>query len=324
MNRISKLVFLFAAIIPSLASAQQRDYTPDPLVGEWLDKSSNTLAQTYIDKTSGLYCLNISHNPYANEEPDVVLQGKLNGGKLEFSNTEGWTARIDRKKLIAKGPEWSFKGERVDRVSPTLGLPAPENAEILFDGTNLDCWGAVEEKEWLKGSRPASEAASIVNGYLEIIPGQGSLVTKDFYKDYHMHLEFRLLGEKTNGGVYLHSRYELNIGDSWGIGKGNPTGTFGNIKTPEHPAPAYNYALPPMVWQTMDIDFTAPRLNDAGQKVSNARITMYLNGNLIYDDVEVDKVKGAAGKLGEAELGPIYLQEHGTAYQFNNIWIVRK
>lgn len=317
------IISLMAVIMPFTASAQ-RNYTPDPLVGEWLDKSSNALAQTYVDKSSGLYCLNLSHHPYANEAPEVTLQGKISGGVLEFSNAEGWTAKIDKKdRLIAKGPDWSFKGNRVTRVSPTLGAKAPEGAEVLFDGSNLDCWGAVEEKEWLKGTRPASEAASIVDGYLEVIPGQGSLVSKEYYKDYHMHLEFRLLGEKTNGGVYLQSRYELNIGDSWG-GSGNPPGTFGNIKTPEYPAPAFNYALPPLVWQTLDVDFTAPRLNADGKKVSNAKVTMYLNGKLIYDDVEVEKVKGAAGKLGDAETGPVYLQEHGTAYQFNNIWLIRK
>ncbi len=79
-----------------------------------------------------------------------------------------------------------------------------------------------------------------------------------------------------------------------------------------------------MVWQTMDIDFRAPRLNAEGQKTENARATMYLNGRLIYDNVELDTVKGAGGRLGVAEEGPIYLQEHGTAYQFRNIWLVEK
>ena len=79
-----------------------------------------------------------------------------------------------------------------------------------------------------------------------------------------------------------------------------------------------------MAWQTLDIDFRAPRLDASGVKVENARVTARLNGELLYEDAEIDAVKGATGRLGVAEEGPVYLQEHGTAYQFRNIWIQEK
>jgi hypothetical protein len=73
----------------------------------------------------------------------------------------------------------------------------------------------------------------------------------------------------------------------------------------------------------MDITFTAPRLDKTGAVVANAIVTMYLNGKLMYKDAELTKTKGAGGgKTPIQAVCPLYLQEHGTAYQFRNIWIV--
>lgn len=294
-------------------------------VGEWRDASTGWLAQIYRDKESGAYKVNLSDEPYANKVPAATFTGTMGKKGLVFADDEGRTARIDGKRLVAEGPGLKFNGQRIHRVSPTLGAEAPEGAVVLFDGSDLSQWGSLAPKEWLQVSGDAADAVRIVpGGAIEMVPGKGSIITRRTFRDYHLHLEFRLLGEKTNGGVYMQSRYEFNIKDSWGQGQGASTGALGNIAAPEYPDPACNYALPPMVWQTLDIDFRAPRLDAEGQKRENARATLYLNGQLIYDDVELDTVKGAGGRLGVAEEGPIYLQEHGTAYQFRNIWLVEK
>ena len=298
----------------------------DPVQSEYKDSENGCLAQIYKDPATGRYMLNISDVPYANREPVAVLTGSAGNGGLTFANEGGWSGRFERKRLLVEGPDgFRFSGQQIHRVSPTLGAPAPKGAEVLFDGDDLSKWGSLAHKEWLTPSGDASESVKLTAaGNIEMIPGKGSIVTRKSYRDYTLHLEFRLLGEKTNGGVYLMSRYEFNIKDSWGQGKGAPTGALGNIVSPEHPEPAFNYALPPMVWQTLDIEFCAPRLDAGGRKVENARATMRLNGELIYDDIEIDGVKGAAGRLGVASEGPVYLQEHGTAYQFRNIWIKEK
>lgn len=294
-------------------------------VGEWRDASTGWLAQIRREPESGLYRVNLSDEPYANKAPAATLTGTVGKKGLTFANDEGWTGRIDGKRFVAEGPGMKFNGQRIHRLSPTLGAEAPEKAVVLFDGSDLSQWGSLAPKEWLQVSGDAAQAVRITpGGAIEMTPGKGSIITRRSFRDYHLHLEFRLLGEKTNGGVYMQSRYEFNIKDSWAQGQGAPTGALGNIATPEIPEPAFNYALPPMVWQTLDIDFRAPRLDAEGQKVENARATLYLNGQLIYDNVELDTVKGAGGRLGVSETGPIYLQEHGTAYQFRNIWLVEK
>ena len=78
-----------------------------------------------------------------------------------------------------------------------------------------------------------------------------------------------------------------------------------------------------MVWQTMDIQYKAARFNGKGEKIANARVSMSLNGMPIYEDYELDIIKGAAGgRTPLGPVGPIYLQEHGTAYEFRNIWVI--
>ena len=49
---------------------------------------------------------------------------------------------------------------------------------------------------------------------------------------------------------------------------------------------------------------------------------MSLNGEKVYENAGIEKLKGAVGRKPEISEGPVYLQEHGTAYQFRNIWII--
>jgi len=300
----------------------------DEYVSEWKDTKSGWLAQIYVDKTTKEYKVNLTDKPYANIPPLTTLSGKVDGETLIFSNEEGWTGKIDRRRLIIEGNGIKFEGQKFYRVPPTLGAVPPRAAIVLFDGSDLSKWAKLEPKAWTEPSGEATETARIVSGgRLEIFPQKGkngSIITKQVFSDCKLHVEFRLLGEATNGGVYMMSRYEFNIKDSYGQEKGEPTGAFGNVQTPTYPHSEVNYALPPMIWQTMDIDFTAPKFDAEGKKISNARATMYLNGELIYENAEIESLKGAAGRLGEAAEGPIYLQEHGTAYQLRNIWIVEK
>lgn len=295
----------------------------DPFASEWKDARTGYLAQIYYNIKNNCYKLNISDIPYANKLPMTILEAEEKGDELYFANTEGYKGGITGDKLVIKGPDgFEFVGQKVTRKPPTLGATPPKDAVVLFDGTSMDAWGSLAPKEWVNSNGEGINSVKLIPGEsFEMIPGKGSIITKEVFGDCKLHVEFRLLGEVTNGGVYMMARYEFNIKDSYGQGKGSSTGDWGNIAKPEYPDSEFNYALPPMVWQTMDIDFTTPRFDRDGKKIANAKATMYLNGELIYKDAEVEALKGAGGRLGEAATGPLYLQEHGTAYQFRNIWI---
>lgn len=204
------------------------------------------------------------------------------------------------------------------KTSPTLNASPPPNAIVLLDGTNLDAWASQKNREWEQIDGPA-DWKTAEGGTLEVVPGAGSLITKRRFGDFKAHLEYRLLGEETNGGVFLMCRYELGIKNVAGPGPqyGCP---FENLQQPIRPlVPA---VTPGMNWQTLDIDFHAPRLDKSGHPVENARATVLLNGVKIHDNVELGPRKGAAKRLGDAATAPLMLQEHGTAYQFRNIWII--
>jgi len=196
--------------------------------------------------------------------------------------------------------------KRIERRSPTLGSRPPQGAVVLFDGSGAD--------EWVKGR--LSEDKLLMEG----------TTSKRTFTDHTLHLEFRLpykpfaRGQgRGNSGIYVQGRYEAQMLDSFGLeGKMNETGGLYSIKAPD-----LNMCLPPLTWQTYDIDFKAARWAD-GKKKANAVMTVKLNGVVVQKDVVCDHATTAA-PLKEADSpGPIYLQNHGNPVRFRNVWVVEK
>ena len=316
---LNLIVLLF---ISSFAFSQGVDRL-DAFCGDWKSTSGNYFAQVYKDKNNA-YKINIVDDLTTRGKPIAELAGvKASEFELTISG-RNWSGKISKKDMSLKSGNQSFALKPIMRTSPTMGAKAPKDAIVLFNGKNMDAWTRVAEKDWLEGGAPADNWKILPGGILEVVPNSGSIITKQKFGDLEMHLEFRLLGDVTNGGVYLMSRYELNIKDAYGTVGGTPIG-FGNVSDPKDLYPSFNMAFPPMQWQTFDIDFRAPRFDATGtKKIENARITLVHNGVTIYDDVEIVSVKGSTAKLGEAGVGPVYLQDHGTAYQFRNIWVIDK
>lgn len=201
---------------------------------------------------------------------------------------------------------WQLVGwlEKVDRISPTLGAAAPPGAIVLFNGTGVDEFDAGEIVE---------------DGLLLAGP-----TTKRKFHDFRMHVEFRTPYMPTargqgrgNSGCYLQKRYEVQILDSFSLsGEANECGGLYRQRPPD-----VNMALPPLTWQTYDIDFTAARFDDAGKKIKNARITVLHNGVAVHHDVELPSKTGAGDAEGPTP-GPIRFQWHGNPVHFRNLWIV--
>jgi len=179
----------------------------------------------------------------------------------------------------------------------------------------------MKEKDWLTEDGPAPWNLLSQIKALEVVPRTCSLISHKQFGDAKIHVEFRTLGGPTNSGVYVQDRYEANINEVYGRLDGNPCAGFDNSLPPEG-RPAIRASRPPLEWQTLDIDFHAPKFDAAGKKTASPRVTLLFNGATIYENRELGPVTLNAARLGEAPTGPIQLQEHGMPVQFRNIWVV--
>lgn len=233
----------------------------------------------------------------------LKLVGRRDGDTTELAGTAAWVTIREAVASIAMDGR-KFQLPRIRRESPTLGAKAPAGAKVLFDGRSADAW--------IDGQM---EGDLLVNS---------DVLSKETFGDYTLHLEFRTpykpfaRGQKRgNSGVYHQGRYETQVLDSFGLeGSANETGGIYSIA-----APRLNACLPPLSWQTYEIDFTAARWKD-GKKIANARITVRLNGVLIHENQELPHATAAAKFAESPEPGPVYLQHHGNPVRYRNIWIV--
>ena len=201
-----------------------------------------------------------------------------------------------------------------------LGNPhrqPPKGATVLL-GSDGDT------SQWQQAGKPDAPVQWTWEGdALQVKPGSGSLVTKKQFGDCQLHVEFMVDDNGKDGqnngnsGVYIQSRYEVQILNSAGQKPAdNICGGIYKVKAAD-----YNMARPANEWQRYDITFHAPRWDENGKKLSNARVTVYHNGTRIHDNVEIpDKTGG-----GQAEAptdGPLLLQDHGNLVKFRNVWIL--
>jgi hypothetical protein len=266
----------------------------------------------------------------------TLMDGKRDGDRAVFAPTTG-----RRRYLAAKPEEFSavsafppagqrdctatiaggalrgtmdgqnFELKKTVRQSPTLGRPPPAGAMVLFDGKTA---AAVDRGR-------LDEHCGVLN-----TDGRDVSTTREF-GSYTLHVEFMLpyrpdaRGQsRGNSGLYLANRYEVQLLDSFGLdGKSNECG---GVYT--RLAPKVNMCLPPLQWQTFDIDFTNAAADGTGKKVSGARLTARLNGVLVHDDVEVAGPTGGARGREEGTPGVLRLQGHRNFVQFRNLWLVEK
>lgn len=152
---------------------------------------------------------------------------------------------------------------------------------------------------------------------------RGHLFSAWDHGDLELELEF-LLTPGSNSGVYLQGRYEVQLFDSWGVRELRPH-DCGSIYPRWDPArgkgreaydghlPRTNACRPPGLWQTLRIEFQAPRFDASGRKTGNARFTkVVLNGITVHENVEVTGPTREAAFADEQPLGPLMIQgDHG-------------
>ena len=229
----------------------------------------------------------------------------------------------------APDPHWL--GHDRERPAPVVVTPGtfssqeqagtpPSDAIVLFDGKDISPWVALD------GS-PTKWVAR--DGALECVPGSGYVRTLQSFGDCQLHVEWAAptpphgnsQGRGNSGVFFGVDRYEVQVMDSY-ENKTYADGSAGSIYG-QYP-PLVNASRPPGQWQTYDIVWTAPRFDDDGNLIRKARETVFHNGVLIQNNVELT---GPTGWIGRAaykahpERMPISFQDHGNPVRFRNIWV---
>jgi len=233
----------------------------------------------------------------------TIRDGQLEGTAMMFLNR-------------VRDPAVSCR--RILRTSPTLGAAAPPKARVLFAGDSTDEWrgGRLVEKRLL---------------------AEGTRSRRSFL-NYHLHLEFRTPFMPTargmqrgNSGVYLQELWELQVIDSFGWTTENRkyerlshVGRCGGLH--ELLSPEVHMCLPPLSWQTYDIDHTAATVDSNGRPATPALLSVRHNGVLIHDRVVLPPTPASSRDLPHRNHlpGRLHLQQHGNPVRYRNIWIVER
>lgn len=331
---VSFMMILLLAVclsVPATAASVDEQLYPEDAglyMGDWVGKFTveeqkhPDVGAHVIKRSRKTYEIVFKPFLYKRTKPFVRLKAREKGDKLVFDEQDYFGEISDGKLTGGRHSDGArFELERYTLESPTLGLEPPEDATIIFDGENLDAFKLAKTIEQTWEIKPG--------GILQAHPDVGNLNTKVRYRDITLHLEFRTPlmpmaqgQERANSGVFLQDTFEVQILDSYGLpGYWNDCGALYQIV-----APKVNMCLPPLQWQTYDIEYRAGRF-EKREILELPRITVRHNGVLIHNDVELPH-----GTSYSAEKGPsrpphrpefLRLQAHGNRVQFRNIWMVK-
>ncbi|MGH9939770.1 MAG: 3-keto-disaccharide hydrolase, partial [Blastocatellia bacterium] len=248
------------------------------LTGSFLNRSGSVLPLAEI-KIEGDQLIFSPTMPRAGM-PKPVHRAKVEEGRLLGMMTVGEQEDAQSVAWIGeRPPRWSeFDANKRYR----MGRPV-----LLFDGKTMGMWD-VQRKDQPSGW-------TVIDGVMTNEAKANNLVTRHRFRDFKIHCEYKI-EEKSNSGVFLRGRYELQVLDD----AGKPPDIHSHMALYSRVKPAVNAGLPAGQWQTMEATIVGNRL------------TVVLNGKKVHDNVVIDGITGGALDSNEGEPGPIMIQgDHG-------------
>lgn len=216
-------------------------------------------------------------------------------------------------------PGGIYRHGDMGRPRPTVITPPSENtppsdAIVLFDGKDLSKF----KRQPRKDDPDTSDVPKwkVENGYAEVVGKSGSIDTRDKFGSCQIHLEWATPAEvvgkgqgRGNSGVLIHGWGEVQVLDS-----------YENDTYPDGQAAAIYHHYPPLVnacrkpgeWQSYDIICECAKLDDKGNVLQPARMTVLQNGVLVHHAVPLET---KAQEFGFA------LQDHHNPTRYRNIWV---
>jgi len=244
----------------------------------------------------------------------IVILGIFHAGIGRSFQSEGLT-RWQIHDMNRPQPPVVTPGEPSSQAQP--GRP-PSDAIVLFDDKDLSAW---------QGAQGEPAPWKVEKGYFEVVPKSGDIYSKQAFGDCQVHVEWaspEWAGETFdpgNSGVFLAALYEVQIVDSVHskiYADGQAAAMYG-----QYP-PLVNVCRAPGLWQTYDIVFHDARFDTGGKLLRPAIITVFHNGVLVQDHVELTGPTAHHQRppyQPHPARMPLRLQDHNYKVRFRNVWV---
>jgi hypothetical protein len=240
---------------------------------------------------------------------DDIPKISISDGELRFAFDRRYR-RDGNPRVTQKGLYWAriengkLKGTFEIEGDPStylewIGVRAPALAEKddgtwrrgdpiqLFSGRDLSGWVP------LVSNKPPGW--TVKDGVLVNSPNASDLVSDRKFWNFDLHVEF-LVGVRSNSGVGLRGRYEVQIYDDFD----DLPSKHGNGALYSRITPRLNVSREPGEWQTFDI------------RLVGRQVSVTLNSIKIIDRATIEGLTAIAQDPNETEPGPIILQgDHG-------------
>lgn len=237
---------------------------------------------------------------------NVISDLKIHAGVLTFSDGKSENRREYQAKFVASsghldgqmtgpGGPIAFAGYRAPVIrDQDDGTWLKADPIPLFDSKDLTGW---------TGLGPSANLGwTVEGGALKSTGHAQNLITTGKYWNFLLHVEYNV-AEKSNSGIGLRGRYEVQIQDDYG----KPVESHINGAIYSRIKPLLNASRKAGEWQTVDI------------RLVGRDVSVTLNGKPIVVRQKIEGLTAIAFAPFEGEPGPIELQgDHGPV-EFRNI-----
>ena len=226
---------------------------------------------------------------------------------------------LTRCKALVTGPDSQYL--KIDIENYLKDLSDEKGYVAMFNGHNLDGWqGFVDnpiKKKKLSSYRlkqlqkeanvKMTECWSVKDGTITFNGKGNNLCSVKEYGDFEMIVDWRIT-KKGDSGVYLRGTPQVQVWDTTRVEVGAQVGSGGLYNNKKHAAIPLLVADNPIGdWNTFYI------------KMVGERVTVYLNGLLVVDNVVMENYWDRASPIFAK--GPIELQAHGTDLAFRDVYV---
>jgi hypothetical protein len=264
----------------------------------WLEvrqAENGGLRGTFLNRRGGLISL-----------PEITVED----GELRFeirprpnAPREVHRARVEEGRLLGRVSVENGSREvpqEVPQEIPWIGERPPQwgthNANGRFRlGTPVQLFDGETLQNWLPRDPTRPLGWTIAEGAMRNEDQANNLISRHHFENFRIRAEYSI-AEKSNSGIFLRGRYELQIVDD----AGKAPGPQGHMALYSRVSPALNASLPAGQWQVVEATIVGNRL------------TVDLNGKRVHDNIVLEGITGGAIDSREGAPGPVMIQgDHG-------------